>query len=222
MNESFGRRLAHLRKEQKLSQKIVSADLGISQALLSHYEKGIRECGLDFVLRAANYFEVSTDYLLGRSPEKSGAVLAVEDLPDADELETDKNYAGSVLYALNKRLIINSLHILFAFLQEVGDKELTKEVSANISLTVYNMFRHIYIGSGCKIDGMFALADNEFDYRCLSELALTNMRVKNIKIKKDPLPEMGQEAFDKYFPKYASSLYNLIYNSEERMKERGG
>ena len=46
--------------------------MGISQALLSHYEKGIRECGLDFVVKCADYYGVTTDYLLGVSASRNG------------------------------------------------------------------------------------------------------------------------------------------------------
>ena len=81
MNPNFPRIISLLRREQKLSQKQVAADLGISQALLSHYEKGIRECGLDFVVKVADYYSVSCDYLLGRSPDRSGVLLSVEELP---------------------------------------------------------------------------------------------------------------------------------------------
>lgn len=44
-------RLSALRKEKGISQKEAAAGLGVSQALLSHYENGIRECGLDFLCR---------------------------------------------------------------------------------------------------------------------------------------------------------------------------
>ena len=43
MNAAFPRIMTLLRKERGVSQKQVAADLHISQALLSHYEKGIRE-----------------------------------------------------------------------------------------------------------------------------------------------------------------------------------
>ena len=65
MNEEFSRTLSLLRQEKGVSQRAAAGVLGISQALLSHYEKGIRECGLDFVVRAADYYGVSCDYLLG-------------------------------------------------------------------------------------------------------------------------------------------------------------
>ena len=64
-NIIFSKNLRKLRENQKISQKSAAASLGISQALLSHYEKGIRECGLDFLVRAAGFYKVSTDYLLG-------------------------------------------------------------------------------------------------------------------------------------------------------------
>ena len=48
-NSKFALKLSELRRERGISQKKAATDLGISQALLSHYEKGIRECGLDFV-----------------------------------------------------------------------------------------------------------------------------------------------------------------------------
>ena len=52
----FNRIIKLLRKERGITQKQAAEDLGVSQALLSHYEKGIRECGLDFVVRVADYY----------------------------------------------------------------------------------------------------------------------------------------------------------------------
>ena len=49
MASEFNRILALLRKERGITQKQAAADLGISQAQLSHYEKGIRECSLAFL-----------------------------------------------------------------------------------------------------------------------------------------------------------------------------
>ena len=72
MNKCFPTRMVLLRKERGLSQKEAAARLGVSQALLSHYEKGIRECGLDFVTRAAKLYHVTCDYLLGYSESRTG------------------------------------------------------------------------------------------------------------------------------------------------------
>ena len=75
MKSDFPRVLSLLRKEKGISQKEAANSLGVSQALLSHYEKGIRECGLDFLIRAADFYGVSADYLLGRSADPEGMTL---------------------------------------------------------------------------------------------------------------------------------------------------
>ncbi len=69
---TFPEILTQLRKERGISQKKAAEALGISQALLSHYEKGIRECGLQFVIRCSEYYGVTTDYLLGVSDSRNG------------------------------------------------------------------------------------------------------------------------------------------------------
>ena len=69
MGIEFNRIITLLRKERGITQKQAAQDLGISQAQLSHYEKGIRECGLAFVVQVADYYDVSCDYLLGRSAD---------------------------------------------------------------------------------------------------------------------------------------------------------
>ena len=74
MNADFSRTLALLRQEKEISQRKAAADLGISQALLSHYENGVREPGLAFVKKACDYYHVSADYLLGRTLDRDGGI----------------------------------------------------------------------------------------------------------------------------------------------------
>lgn len=77
----FNRIITLLRKERGITQKQAAQELGISQAQLSHYEKGIRECGLEFVVQIADYYNVSCDYLLGRSAERSGQTIKWKNCP---------------------------------------------------------------------------------------------------------------------------------------------
>ena len=88
MSTSVSSRLVSLRKEKNLSQKEAAAELGVSQALLSHYEKGIRECGLDFLCRASTFYDVSTDYLLGLTENKmmSDALFVEHEIPQDSEM----------------------------------------------------------------------------------------------------------------------------------------
>jgi len=89
METEFSVNISKLRKERGLNQRKAASELEISQALLSHYENGIREPGLDFVIRVCDYYGVSADFILGRTniretvliketfgPESAGSSLA--------------------------------------------------------------------------------------------------------------------------------------------------
>ena len=158
MNKDFSRIISLLRKEKGLSQKQVAAELGISQALLSHYEKGIRECGLDFVVKAADYYDVSTDYLLGRTPQRNGATISVSDLPEAPSGGIKPNFTGgNLLSVLNKKLIINSIEIIFDILENIGSKGITTEISNYLMYSVYKMFRTLYSSAEKNPQGIFSV-----------------------------------------------------------------
>lgn len=98
MSTSVSTRLVSLRKEKNLSQKEAATALGVSQALLSHYEKGIRECGLDFLCRASIFYDVSTDYLLGLTENKmvSDALFVEHEIPQDSEVRMSTVFRSSV------------------------------------------------------------------------------------------------------------------------------
>lgn len=66
-NDYFPKRLAALRESKGVSRQIVADELGISRASLEYYEKGQRVPDIVVLSRIADYFNVSADYLLGRS-----------------------------------------------------------------------------------------------------------------------------------------------------------
>ena len=107
MNKDFPRIMTLLRKERGLSQKQAAADLDVTQALLSHYENGKRECGLDFLVRAADYYNVSVDYLLGRSPMSSGASLTEQELPESTDAEKYDGAPSGLSVFFQKKLLTN-------------------------------------------------------------------------------------------------------------------
>ena len=76
--KDFPETLCALRKRLGLSQRRAASDLQISQALLSHYENGAREPGLNFVCKVCDYYNVTADYLLGRSTNPSGVSSSSE------------------------------------------------------------------------------------------------------------------------------------------------
>lgn len=121
----FASILSQLRKERGISQKKAASDLGISQALLSHYEKGIRECGLDFVIRCSEYYGVTTDYLLGVSNNRNG--LDIDALTDKEE----ENGEFSI-FTLGK-----ATKYLFDLVATGSDEGALKYISDYYTLCVY-------------------------------------------------------------------------------------
>ena len=105
MNPDFSRSLSLLRQERGLSQRQVAKELGISQALLSHYENGIREPGLNFVVKACDFYNVSADFLLGRTLSRDGTTIL-----DADTLydASAANYLSTSVYQLYRHLCRSS------------------------------------------------------------------------------------------------------------------
>ncbi|MCI7180056.1 MAG: helix-turn-helix domain-containing protein [Lachnospiraceae bacterium] len=63
-------RIKSLRKKRGLIQEILAAELGITQQMLSKYEKDISAIKVDILKKLAKYFNVTTDYLLGLSDVK--------------------------------------------------------------------------------------------------------------------------------------------------------
>lgn len=63
-------RLKELRKARKLSQVRLAMELNLNQNTISRYENGEREPGIAELISIADYFDVSVDYLIGRTDER--------------------------------------------------------------------------------------------------------------------------------------------------------
>ncbi|MBR7093000.1 MAG: helix-turn-helix transcriptional regulator [Clostridia bacterium] len=227
MNVAFPRILTLLRKERGISQKQAAAALEVSQALLSHYEKGIRECGLDFVIRAANYYQVSCDYLLGRTADKSGAILKAEDIPEDDPNLKDYKYRGSVLPVLNKKLTLNSVSVVYELLQKLNNKALTTEVSAFFSLSIYAVFRKLYAANPKNPRDLFSVPDFFFPSSVMAEMIHTDAVIGALTegkavagepgLPEEAAPALSTDKLAAEYPMFASSLLNLLRNAEGRL-----
>lgn len=224
MNTDFPRIITLLRKERGLSQRQAANDLGISQSLLSHYEKGTRECGLEFITKCADYYDVSCDYLLGRAPDKTGAKLTVDDLPDELAYGKENKFRGSLLPVLNKRLILNSLNIIFDLLQRTGNKSLTLEISTYLMTAVYKAFRIVYSSNPQNPQSMFSIPEETYSafVGALQGISEANSNCiisgKNLsgfeKINGEQILSLSPNVLTSDYPNFAPSLYNVIQNVE--------
>ncbi len=134
---------------------------------------------------------------------------------------------GSLLPVLNKKLIANSLNIVFGILQKCGSKALTTESSAYLSLAVYKVFRLLYSANSKNPQGLFSVPQKLGSGRSSAaqhiafsnaECLLSGDKVDSMEgVDKDSLPSLSPEKLSADYPLFASSLYNLIQNSEVRM-----
>ena len=158
MNADFPRILTLLRKEKGISQKTAAGDLGISQALLSHYEKGIRECDL---------------------------------------------------------------------LQKSKNKALIQEVSSFLMLAVYRVFRVVYSANPKNQNGMFTVPKQVASHYAAAAMEISEANAAAVASGdtlegQEPLKEIDSlaittESLNHTYPMFASSLLNLIQNSESKI-----
>ena len=67
MKNKFSEQLSALRIESNLSRTQLAKQLNVSVRLISYWENGQRECDFDMLIKIADLFSVSIDYLLGRT-----------------------------------------------------------------------------------------------------------------------------------------------------------
>jgi len=63
-------RIKDMRDDFDLAQKEIAAVLGISQTVYSRYERGFQTIPLEHLIKLADYYRVSLDYLTGRTQER--------------------------------------------------------------------------------------------------------------------------------------------------------
>ena len=68
-------RLKEIRIERKITQQEVATQLGISRSAYTNIENGKRACDNSFIVKLAEYYGVTTDYLLGRDDLPTNAVI---------------------------------------------------------------------------------------------------------------------------------------------------
>ena len=83
----LGERLAELRGDRGLTQKDLSEQLHISSSSISAYETGARLPSIEAVFDFAEYFDVTTDYLLGRTDNSVSPSVLKQEIVDGVSVE---------------------------------------------------------------------------------------------------------------------------------------
>ena len=86
---SFCTHINKLREDKSLTKTQLASVLGITRQQFARYEKGVAQPTADVLIRAADYFGVTTDELLGRGA--SNCVVLPNELTD-DDVDIIKNF----------------------------------------------------------------------------------------------------------------------------------
>lgn len=224
MNPSFSRSLSLLRQEKGVSQRSAAKDLNVSQALLSHYENGAREPGLQFVVRASDYYGVSADFLLGRTMSRDGTAIYFDEVHDSAQ-DKDNALRGSALALLQKKLLVNTIGIIFDILGKKGQNEIIKSAGAYLNTAAYKVFRYIYMTAGINPDAFFSVSPVSFSEASDADMKLSEMRLKELLAQKpsaedNPFPEISNDSLKREYPLLVQSLLAILHTTGERVNSR--
>ncbi len=189
MKNAFGRRMTLLRRQKGITQKQAAARLGISQALLSHYEKGVRECGLDFLNRAADFYGVTADYLLGRADLPAEPVTAAE------------------RYGLRLRA---ATEVLLDALQQTGDEALVESAALFLAQTYRDLLEEMTADRAGPGNDVLRLA------RASARAAMAKGDLCTRLAAAQPLP--NADALRKQYGSDFALLYDLVEQTDKEME----
>lgn len=219
MNKDFPRILKLLRKERGLRQKEAADKLGVAQALLSHYENGKRECGLDFLVQAADFYNVSVDYILGRSNSRNGTVVTENELEDSTVSDGASEDAASTGILLRKKLVTNALEIVFSLLIKTKNQKLSKSVGSYMLTAVYRAFRMVYSAGGENDENLFSIPRESLSGITLARLSLDDVAANTAEKEGTVDEKITNSRIEQEYPKQSTALFSVINNVEKELKK---
>ncbi len=201
MSNAFAYNMTALRRQKGVTQKAAAEQLGISQSLLSHYEKGLRACSLDFLLRASAFYGVSCDRLL-RPPEEAADPLPPEEAQ-----------------------LLAAVHIVFDSLKGEAGEALRGPAYRFMAMACYRLFRLLYAGGEQGED----FTCSPYAYRALADAAMqvSEAKLSCLLAGEGGAPPVQAEALTagfaglaEHYPQEFPRLVRLLHEAEQEMKER--
>lgn len=207
MSTPFASRITSLRKEKGLSQKEVAMSLGVSQALLSHYEKGVRECGLDFVVRCAEYFGVTTDYLLGKQESKFGLLNDEEKFRILETVDNGK---------IDMQLVLLCANFFAEKVKRPLDEVYGDKLMWSTAIALYKLIVHSVNKGHLKKEWFSVeIRNDDFVFQKIADAIWTGLFVGSTEI-------VGQitDSGEQHFPQAFDNLIGSVESYVEKIAER--
>ena len=219
MVKDFSRVMKMLRKERGLKQKEVAEQLGVTQALLSHYENGKRECGLDFLVAAANFYGVSADYLLGRTSSRNGTVVFPETLPESTVSESYDGDPAGAGTLLRKKLITNSLEIIFSLLMKAKNTKLAKAVASYLMTSVYRAYRMVFSAGRENDENSFSIAPEVVADICHAKMSLDDAAARSAAMDGSADEKLTNLRIEQEYPRQSAAIFSVVTNVEKDLQK---
>ncbi len=213
MNQDFPRIIKLLRKERGLHQNEAAEQLGVNQSLLSHYERGKRECGLDFLTAAADFYGVSVDYLLGRTSSRTGMIVSEEQLPESTVSEGYEGDPAGAPTMLKKKVITNSLEVIFSLLVKSKNHKLANAVSSFLLTAVYRAYRMLY-SAGNNDENSFSVPHETVAGACFAKLSIDDAKAAAAVKGGSKDEKINNARIEREFPRQSSALFMTVTNVE--------
>ena len=192
--------------------------------LVSGQEDG-GEAGTDeeAVYTGGDYFASAR---LTRQQARDNAISLLQEAADqsgADAAVANEASEGiQVLALLSKKLLVNSVGMLFDLLGKTGSREAIRAASNYLSTALYQVYRHLYHANPANNPDFFSVSQRHFmaglanaDLH-MSEVELTDALSAHVK-EKGRMPEMDHAALARDYPVLYQSMLQLIHNSGERI-----
>lgn len=116
-SNKFSYNLVSLMEENNMKQNVVADQIGVSEVTISRYISGKRTPRLDIIIKIANLFNVSTDFLLGISSNPN-------QLTNSGNLNTDISEIAHKLYSLKSDEHLSQKQIEFIKNMIITNKDL--------------------------------------------------------------------------------------------------
>ncbi len=219
MNKDFPRVLKLLRNERGLKQKEAADGMGVAQALLSHYENGKRECGLDFLVQASEFYGVSVDYLLGRTSSRVGTVVTEDELPESSVSESFEGSPKNAPVLLRKKLITNSLEIIFSLLIKSDNTTAANAVGSYLMTAVYRAYRMLFSVGGNNDENCFSVPSDETAQLCAAKMSLDEIKICAAQKNGTKDEQITSARIEREYARQSTALFSVITNAENDLNK---
>ena len=205
-----------LREDHDFRQCDLASVLHVSQNTYSQYENGVIELTAERLVKLADFYNVSIDYLLGRTLSRDGAIIGADDLYDSTDEKG--NLRGSIMATLQKKLVVNTANVLFDLLGKVGSRSAITAAGDYLSGSLYLLLRQLYRRGGGNED-FFAVSPGDYDGGLVqADMTMSQVRYRRALSQAEEVQEITPDTLTAGYPGLGQSVAQVIHNTDERCK----